>query len=65
LLAVFVDYADFARAYLIVDANKGLCRTFVECDGAPPKVVPARLRNLPELPRAQERNLSIALAWLR
>ena len=46
LLAVFVDYADFARAYLLVDANKGLCRTFVECDGAPPKVVPARLRNL-------------------
>jgi len=38
LLAVFVNYADFARTNPIVDADKGLCRTFVECDGAPPKV---------------------------
>ncbi len=36
LFAVFVDYADFARANPIVDANKRLCRTFVECDGTPP-----------------------------
>ena len=37
LFAVFVDHADFACANSVVDANKGLCRTFVECDGAPPK----------------------------
>ena len=40
LFAVFVDDADFARANPVVDADKGLCRTFVECDGAPPKVIP-------------------------
>ena len=62
LFAVFVDDADFARANLLVDADKGLCRTFVECDGAPPKVAAARLRGLPESPRAHERTLSIALA---
>ena len=33
LLAVFVDDADLTRANSIVDADKGLCRTFVECDG--------------------------------
>ena len=33
LLAVFIDYANFAGANAIVDADKGLCRTFVECDG--------------------------------
>jgi hypothetical protein len=38
LLAVFVDDANFARANPVVDADKGLCRTFVEYDGAPPKV---------------------------
>jgi hypothetical protein len=38
LLAVFVDNANFARANPVVDADKGLCRTFVEYDGAPPKV---------------------------
>ena len=37
LFAVFVDDADFARANSIVDANKGLCGTFVECDDAPPR----------------------------
>ena len=62
LFAVFVDDADFARTNLFVDADKGLCRTFVECDGAPPKVVAARPRTLPGLPRSQERTLSIALA---
>jgi hypothetical protein len=41
LFAVFVDYADFARANPVVDADKRLCRTFVECDGAPPKVAGA------------------------
>ena len=46
LFAVFVDDADFARANPVVDADKGLCRTFVECDGAPPKVAAARLRDL-------------------
>ncbi len=53
LFAVFVDDADFARANPVVDADKGLCRTFVECDGTPPKVSAARLRGLPESPRAQ------------
>ncbi len=41
LFAVLVDYADFACADTVVDADKRLCRTFVECDGAPPKVVVA------------------------
>jgi len=36
LFAVFVDDADFAGANSIVDADKGLGRTFIECDGAPP-----------------------------
>jgi hypothetical protein len=44
LFAIFVDNADFARANSIVDADKGLCGTFVECDGAPPRVVCIRLR---------------------
>ena len=65
LFAVFVDDADFARANSIVDADKGLCRTFVECDGAPPRVVAARLRGLPESPRVHERTLSIALTRIR
>jgi len=37
LFAVFVDYADFAGANTIVDANKRLGRTFVECDGTSSK----------------------------
>ena len=36
LLAVFVDDADFAGANAIVDADKRLGRTFIECDGTPP-----------------------------
>ncbi len=36
LFAVFVDNADFARANPVVDADKGLSRTFIECDGTPP-----------------------------
>jgi len=64
LFAVFVDDADFACTNSIVDADKGLCRTFVECDGAPPKVAYARIRGLPESPRAHGRTLSIASAWL-
>jgi hypothetical protein len=51
LLAVFVDDANLARANPVVDADKGLCRTFVECDGAPPEVAAVRLRGLPERPR--------------
>jgi hypothetical protein len=43
LFAVFVDDADFARTNFLVDADKGLGRTFIECDGAPPKVASARL----------------------
>jgi hypothetical protein len=62
LFAVFVDDADFARTNLLIDADKGLGRTFIECDGAPPKVASARLPESPESLRAQERNLSIALA---
>ena len=38
LFAVFVDDANLACANAVVDADKGLGRTFVECDGAPPKV---------------------------
>jgi hypothetical protein len=53
LLAVFVDYADFTRTNPVVDADKGLCRTFVECDGAPPKVAGTRSPGFPESPRAR------------
>jgi hypothetical protein len=49
LFAVFVDDADFARTNSIVDADKGLCRTFIECDGTPPDVVSARFRKSPGL----------------
>jgi hypothetical protein len=38
LFAVFVDDANLACANAVVDANKGLGRTFVECDGTPPRV---------------------------
>jgi hypothetical protein len=41
LFAVFVDYADFAGANPIVDANKGLGCSFVESDGTPPLRFPA------------------------
>jgi hypothetical protein len=43
LFTVFVDDTDLARTNLLVDADKGLGRTFIECDGAPPKVASARL----------------------
>jgi hypothetical protein len=43
LFAVFVDDADFARTNLFIDANKGFSRTFIECDGAPPRVAAAPL----------------------
>jgi hypothetical protein len=43
LFAVFVDDTDLTRTDLLVDADKGLGRTFIECDGAPPKVASARL----------------------
>ncbi len=52
LFAVFVDDADFARTNSVVDADKGLCRTFVECDGTPPDVVASRVRGLPKSPRS-------------
>jgi hypothetical protein len=64
LFAVFVDDANLARTNFFVDADKRLCGTFVECDGAPPKVADARLRCRPESPRTLERTLSIALAWV-
>lgn len=44
LFAVFIDDADFARADALIDADKGLGRTFVECDGAPPKMIRAASR---------------------
>jgi hypothetical protein len=43
LLAVFVDDANLARANLFIDADKGLGRTFIECDGTPPKVASSPL----------------------
>ena len=64
LFAVFVDDADFACANAVVDADKGLCRTFVECDGAPPLGSAPRFRGFPESKRARERTLSIPLAQL-
>jgi hypothetical protein len=62
LFAVLVDYADFACADPVVDADKRLCRTFVECDGAPPKVAGACPRGAPRLPQACWRSLSISPA---
>jgi hypothetical protein len=41
LFAVFVNHADFARPDAIVDADKRLGRTFIECDGAPPLAIRA------------------------
>ena len=64
LFAVFVDDADFARANPIVDANEGLCRSFIECDGTPPKACRAGRGRAPDGPPRSERKLSIALAWL-
>ncbi len=58
LFAVFINYADFTRANTVVDTDKGLSRTLVECDGAPPIV--ARCPSA----QARERTLSIALARL-
>jgi len=62
LFAVFVNHADFAGANAIVDADKGLSRAFIECDGTSSKVVE---RLCPESFRrsngARERTLSIAL----
>ena len=39
LFAVFVDYADFAGANAIVDADERLGRAFVDCDGTSSKGV--------------------------
>jgi hypothetical protein len=62
LFAVFVDYADFAGANAIVDADKRLGRAFIECDGTSSKWAgrpdPELLRNSC---RTRERTLSIAL----
>jgi len=62
LFAVFVNYADFAGANAIVDADKGLGRAFIECDGTSSKWAgrpdPEKLRNSCW---ARERTLSIAL----
>jgi hypothetical protein len=41
--AVFIDDADFACADALVNASKRLGRTFVECDGTPPKILCACL----------------------
>jgi hypothetical protein len=64
LFAVLVDDADFARTYPVIDADKGLCRTFIECDGTPPDFIAGRIRGSPKSPRSQQRTLSIALARL-
>jgi hypothetical protein len=57
LLAVLIDDANLAGADALVDANKGLSRTFVECDGAPPEMVRASPRFLyPGPPRVYERS---------
>lgn len=37
LFAIFVDDANLSRANTVIDADKGLGRTFVECDGTPPR----------------------------
>ena len=62
LFAVFVDYADFAGANAIVDADERLGRTFIECDGTSSKWAgrpdPEQVRSSCE---ARERTLSIAL----
>lgn len=61
LFAVFVDYANFAGANAIVDADKGLGRAFIECDGTSSKWAgrpdPEQVRNSC---KARERTLSIA-----
>jgi hypothetical protein len=62
LFAVFVDDADFARANPIVDANEGLCRSFIECDGTPPKACRTGRDRTPRWAAEQRRNLSITLA---
>jgi hypothetical protein len=62
LLAIFVDDADFARANSIVDANEGLCRTFIECDGTPPNACRTGRGRAPRWAAEQRRKLSIALA---
>jgi hypothetical protein len=62
LLAVLIDDADFAGADALVDANKGLSRTFVECDGAPPEMVRGFPGSLPrgrrECTNAQEYSIA-------
>lgn len=37
LLTVLIDDPDLAGADAVIDTDKGFCRTFVECDGTPPK----------------------------
>ena len=66
LLAVLIDDANFAGADALVNANKGLSRTFVECDGAPPEMVRASPRLLYPGAGAGVRTLkSIALPALQ
>jgi hypothetical protein len=63
LLPVFVDYPDFASANPVIDANKRLGRTFIECDGAPPRLaLRQRCGILPHSGMPDRRTLSIALA---
>ena len=66
LFAVFVDYADFARADTVIDTNKGLGGSFIESDGTPPKGSAQRCgRDGTDDRRLTERTLSIALVRLR
>jgi hypothetical protein len=48
LLADLIDNTNFAGADALIDADKGLSRTFVECDGAPPEMVRACPGSLPQ-----------------
>ena len=62
MFAVFVDHADFAGANAIVDADKRLGRTFVECDGTSSDGLGRPDPNRSGiLSKARERTLSIAL----
>ena len=58
LFAVLVNYADFACPDTVVDANKGLCCSFIECDGAPPEV-PRRGLASANLKRRRQANAPI------
>ena len=65
MFAVFVDYTDFAGANPVVNADKGLGCTFIECDGTPPKGFARLPPGRPGSPRTSERTTeySIGPIW--